>query len=110
MTESEAAAKFTALAHETRLRLFRLLIVNAPHGLPAGKLAEHLAVAPNNLSAHLNVLSHAGLIAMRKAGRSRIYTARMDTIGETIGFLVDECCQGHPEACQPAMSALNSSC
>ena len=110
MTESEAAAKFTALSHETRLRLFRLLITHAPHGLPAGELAGRLDVAPNNLSAHLSVLSHASLIAMRKAGRSRIYTARMDTIGETIGFLVDDCCQGHPDACQPVVSAQGSSC
>ncbi|WP_300556260.1 metalloregulator ArsR/SmtB family transcription factor [Maricaulis sp.] len=99
MDDRTAAERFSALAHPTRLRLFRRLMQTGPDGLAAGVLAEALQVAPNNLSAHLNTLSQAGLIEARREGRSRIYAVRIGATAATVGFLVDECCQGHPEVC-----------
>lgn len=99
MDDRIAAERFAALAHPTRLNIFRRLMQAGPEGMAAGLLAEALSVAPNNLSAHLNTLSHAGLIQARREGRSRIYAVRIEATAATVGFLVDECCQGHPDVC-----------
>lgn len=97
--EAQAVRRLAALAHETRLRLFRILIASGPEGLPAGTLAERLEVSPSNLSAHLSSLSHAGLIGLTRAGRQRIYSVDLAAAGSLIDFLVSDCCAGHPEVC-----------
>ncbi len=99
MDDRLAAERFAALAHPTRLNIFRRLMEIGPDGLAAGLLAGELGVAPNNLSAHLNTLSQAGLIEARREGRSRIYAVRIAATAATVGFLIDECCQGHPDVC-----------
>ncbi|WP_300529608.1 metalloregulator ArsR/SmtB family transcription factor [Maricaulis sp.] len=99
MDDRIAAGRFAALAHPTRLSVFRRLMQAGPDGLAAGVLAEALDVAPNNLSAHLNTMSQAGLIEARREGRSRIYVVRMETTAATVGFLIEDCCQGHPDIC-----------
>lgn len=109
MTEAEAAETLTALAQETRLKLFRQLVRAGPDGLAAGILSDRLGVSSNLLSSHLNTLRHAGLIHVRSVGRNRIYVADMAAVGEVIRFLVAECCAGSPEACAPVMEALGAS-
>lgn len=106
MTEAEAAKQLTALAHETRLKVFRALIAAGPEGVSAGRLSETLAVAPNTLSSHLAVLLQSGLAEVRKAGRRRIYSADLEVTGAILRFLVAECCGGRPEACDPVRLAL----
>ena len=110
MTDDAAVSAFAALAHATRLRVFKMLIAAGPHGVAAGRLAEQLAVSPSNLSAHLTTLTQAGLIGMRAEGRSRIYAVNMDAVSELVNFLVEDCCQGHPEVCAPVLSAMDRRC
>ncbi|TRO95678.1 helix-turn-helix transcriptional regulator [Glycocaulis profundi] len=109
MTEPEAAARLSALAHEARLKIFRALVAAGPEGLPAGRLAEAVEVAPSNLSAHLAVLAHAGLTRVRPEGRHRIWSVDLEAVAGLVGFLVDDCCQGRPEVCAP-LTAIRPSC
>ena len=88
-----------ALAHDTRLGIFKLLMKHMPDGLPAGELSDQLDVSPSNLSAHLTMLTQSGLINMRASGRYRIYTVDLDETGRMIDFLVSDCCHAHPQIC-----------
>lgn len=83
-----------ALAHETRLDVFRLLVQAGPAGLPAGALAENLAIPPQTLSFHLKELNRAGLIASHREGRSIIYQPDFGQIGALTGYLMENCCGG----------------
>lgn len=85
-----------ALAQESRLAVFRLLVQAGPAGLAASKIAEQLAIAPSSLSFHLKELSHAGLLASKQDGRFVIYTANVDAMNGLIGFLTENCCGGLP--------------
>ncbi|WBQ12071.1 ArsR family transcriptional regulator [Hyphomonadaceae bacterium BL14] len=95
----QASARLGALAHETRLTVFRALMRAGPGGLAAGALADAAQVSASNLSSHLNVLLGAGLVTVRRDGRQRIYAPDLDAVRELLGFLVNECCQGAPEVC-----------
>ncbi|KAA5803435.1 helix-turn-helix transcriptional regulator [Alkalicaulis satelles] len=96
---AEAAGRLAALAHETRLTVFRALMRAGPDGLAAGALAQAAGVSASNLSAHLSVLLNAGLVSVRRDGRQRIYAPDFAHVRELLGFLVNECCQGAPEVC-----------
>lgn len=96
-----AVAALSALAHEGRLRIFRMLVREGVMGLAAGEIGRRLEVLPNSLSANLNVLAHAGLVRSRRQGRSIIYTAEYDRMRGLLGFLVEDCCGGSPEICSP---------
>jgi len=110
MDDDRAAARLSALGHPTRLRIFRTLISAGPEGMPAGELARRVDVAKNNLSSHLNVLRQGGLVDMRPSGRSRIYAVDLDAISQIVGYLVSDCCQGHPEVCDALAPALGGTC
>ncbi|WP_189444758.1 ArsR/SmtB family transcription factor [Salinicola rhizosphaerae] len=99
METQNAIDSFAALSQQTRLDAFRLLIRHEPTGLAAGEIARRLAVPHNTMSAHLAVLARAGLIASQRRSRSIIYRANLAEMGELIGFLVSDCCAGHPEVC-----------
>ena len=96
---------FTALAQETRLKAFRLLVCHEPGGLPAGEIARRLAVPHNTMSTHLAVLARAGLVLSQRQSRSIIYRANLSRMRETIQFLVSDCCAGHPEVCEPLVNS-----
>lgn len=104
-----AVANLAALAHEGRLSAFRLLVQAGAGGLAAGEIARRLDILPNTLSASLNTLSHAGLIASRRDGRSIVYTANYDSMRELLAFLMEDCCGGAPEICAP-LAAVASQC
>ncbi len=89
-----AVAALHALAHETRLALFRLLVQQGPEGLAAGAIAETLDIAPSSLTFHLQQLVHAGLIAARRDGRQLIYGADFDAMNGLIAYLTENCCGG----------------
>jgi ArsR family transcriptional regulator, arsenate/arsenite/antimonite-responsive transcriptional repressor len=99
MERNGALAVLSGLAHETRLDIFRVLVEAGPEGMPAGQIGERLGLPPATLSFHLNHLKHAGLIARRRNGRSLIYSADFVRMSELVGYLTENCCQGHPEAC-----------
>jgi DNA-binding transcriptional ArsR family regulator len=85
-----------ALAHESRLAVFRLLVQAGPDGLPASQIAAHLGIPPSSLSFHLKELTHAALVAPTRAGRSLIYAANFETMNGLLAFLTENCCGGAP--------------
>lgn len=109
MEMKSAVSCLSALAHERRLSVFRLLIQAGPEGVAAGEIARRLGVLPNTLSSSLNILSHAGLIRSRRDGRSIIYTADYDAMRLLLAFLMEDCCGGEPEICAP-LAAIASQC
>ncbi len=106
MESFTAIRMLSALGHEARLAIYRLLTKAGAEGLAAGVIARTLNVLPNSLSANLNILSHAGLITSRREGRSIIYAADYDAMSGILGFLLEDCCDGAPEVCGPLSAAL----
>jgi ArsR family transcriptional regulator, arsenate/arsenite/antimonite-responsive transcriptional repressor len=102
MEKSDAVAALAALAQDNRLDVFRLLVQAGPEGMPAGQIADRLDLAPNTLTFHFDRLRSAGLVTVRREGRSMIYAARYEAMNALLGFLTDNCCQGAPEKCVPA--------
>jgi DNA-binding transcriptional ArsR family regulator len=101
MEHKKAVAALGALAQDTRLGLFRLLVTAGAAGLSAGTIAEHLGVAPSSLSFHLQQLLHAGLVTQRRLGRQLIYAAEYGAMNELLAYLTENCC-GRAAACMPA--------
>ena len=99
MDMKNAVAGLSALAHEGRLAVFRMLVQAGQAGIAAGEIARKLEVPPNTLSANLTILSHAGLIDSRREGRSVIYSAKYETMTELLEYLMKDCCGGSPEIC-----------
>ncbi|MCM2972188.1 ArsR/SmtB family transcription factor [Larsenimonas suaedae] len=107
MEINDATAIFGALAQPTRLNIVRLLIRREPEGAAAGDIARALEVPNATLSAHLKVLTQAGLVAPRRESRSIIYRAELSAIEALIGFLLRDCCAGDPSICGPLMASLS---
>lgn len=105
MESNDAIDRLSALAQPTRLEAFRLLVRAEPDGLAAGELARRLGAPANTLSAHLGVLSRAGLISARRHSRSIIYRAEPGQVGALADYLLRDCCQGRAELCAPAGAA-----
>lgn len=101
METTQAVSALSALAHEGRLTIFRELVQAGPEGLAAGEVGRRMGLAPSTMSASLAVLAHAGLVTSRRDGRSIIYAAAYDRMGGLLSFLVQDCCNGRPEVCQP---------
>lgn len=99
MNDDRAVAMLSALAQPTRFGVFRLLMRRGEEGVAAGEIARRLDVPQNTLSNHLNILSNAGLITSNRDGRNLYYRARVDDTKDFIGYLVNDCCDGHPEIC-----------
>src|SRR5262245_51258895 len=104
MNSPDAVAALAALAQDNRLDVFRLLVQAGPERMPAGKVAEALDLAPNTLTLHFARLRSAGLVTVRREGRSMIYAAQFDTMNALLGFLTENCCQGAVESCAPAVA------
>jgi ArsR family transcriptional regulator len=102
MKLTQAVAALAALAQESRLRVFRLLVPAGEAGVAAGEIAQRLGIPAATLTFHLKELSHAGLIESRREGRSIIYALRVAGMRELLTFLSEDCCQGSPELCHPA--------
>lgn len=101
MDMKDAGKALAAIAHESRLTVYRLLVQAGPAGLPAGHLAEKTGIPPSSLSFHLKELVHAGLLTSRQDGRFVIYAAQYDTMSDLLGYLTDNCCGGEPCASVP---------
>lgn len=99
MEKTDAIAALAALAQETRLDVFRLLVQAGVSGLPAGQIGERLNLASATLSFHLNQLRHAGLVTFRRDGRSLIYAAEYAAMNGLLAYLTENCCQGDTSAC-----------
>jgi ArsR family transcriptional regulator, arsenate/arsenite/antimonite-responsive transcriptional repressor len=99
MEIKQAVILLTALAQETRLKIFRLLVPAGETGVAAGEIAERLEIPSATLTFHLKELSHAGLVESRREGRSIIYSLRVKGMQELLTFLARDCCKGQPELC-----------
>jgi ArsR family transcriptional regulator len=104
MEKEQAIAALAALAQDNRLDVFRLLVQAGPDGLSAGQVATALGLAPNTLTFHFDRLRHAGLVTVRRAGRSMIYAARFESMRALLAYLSENCCQGVDE-CVPGTCA-----
>ena len=100
METKQAVAALTALAQESRLRIFRLLVEAGEEGVPAGEIAEGLELPAATLTFHLKELIHGGMIESRREGRSIIYSLRIEGMRELLDFLTHDCCKGRPELCE----------
>lgn len=104
MDSDRAVQALAALAHDTRLALFRMLVERGPDGLSAGVIAERLRVPPSSLTFHVQHLHRAGLLTQRRLGRQLIYAADFAAMNGLVGFLTENCCGGGGRAsiCRPA--------
>ena len=110
MESNDALDVFAALSQATRLDAFRLIVNHEPDGLPAGEIARLLDVPQNTMSTHLAVLARAGLISSERHSRSVIYRAEIDRVREIASFLVNDCCGGRPELCEPLVAEFTPCC
>jgi len=102
MEKTDAVTALAALAQDNRLDVFRLLVQAGPDGMQAGAVAEALGLAPNTLTFHFDRLRTAGLVTVRRDGRSMIYAAQFDRMNALLAFLTESCCGG--AACAPAVA------
>lgn len=100
MENKKIVDQLGALAQESRLAIFRLLVEAGPTGLAAGDIGQKLGLPPATLSFHLSQLTHAGLIGYRRHGRSLIYSADFSEMNGLVSFLTENCCGGRPELCE----------
>lgn len=101
MEKSFAVAALGALAQESRLDIFRLLVEAGEGGVPAGQIGQRLGLPSATLSFHLNQLKHAHLVTFRREGRSLIYKAAYPVMMDLLAYLTENCCQGDAAACAP---------
>ncbi|MGV3741016.1 MAG: ArsR/SmtB family transcription factor [Burkholderiaceae bacterium] len=95
MKTKQVVTSLAALAQETRLAIFRLLVQAGPEGMPAMQIASRLGIPPSSLSFHLKELTHAEMILQKKAGRSLIYSANFRAMNGLLEFLTENCCGGN---------------
>jgi len=106
MEAAQAVGALAALAHETRLAVFRRLVACGPDGLAAGALAQALALPPSSLTFHLHALAEAGLVQATRQGRQVIYAARYFALRGLLAFLTETCCLNRPELCGDILALL----
>lgn len=99
MQTTQTVKMLSALAQESRLSIFRLLVQQGPEGLPVGVIGEHLGIPSATLSFHLKELLHAGLVTSRQSGRFIYYAPVIEAMNDLVGFLTENCCGG--QSCKP---------
>lgn len=110
MDEKNAVASLAALAHEQRLRIFRILVKQGPSGLPAGEIGEAVGASPTAASFHLKELDRAGLLHATRDGRYIRYAIHVDGMRQLLEFLTEDCCQGQPELCGSMFKNIKAGC
>mgnify|MGYP001820179927 CR=1 FL=1 len=110
MDKTPALDALAAMAHETRLDVFRSLVQAGPEGLAAGEIATMHDVVQNTMSSHLATLSRAGLITRNRSGRSIRYSANYQTMQSLLLYLLEDCCRGDAQICAPIAEAMACHC
>jgi ArsR family transcriptional regulator len=110
MEIKDAVSRLAALAQESRLRIFKALVEQGPTGLPAGKIAEQLGLAPATLSFHLKELSHANLLHSVQDGRFVIYRVNFEAMQDLLTYLTDNCCAGSPCLAPDSATTASTHC
>ncbi len=109
MDQEHAVETFTALAQESRLAIYRLLVKEEPHGLPVGEISRRLEIVPSTLSGHLGVLKRVGLLKSTRHQREIHYAANLDIMGNLVRFMLEDCCNGKVENCGGIASLIGNS-
>ena len=107
MDQDSAIATFAALAHHSRIAVFRLLIRIGPAGLPALEVSRRLSIVPSTLSGHLAILKRAGILTATRHQREIHYAANLNAINAMVRFLLADCCEGRFESCSEVLSLLD---
>ncbi len=110
MKDQEAIEALSALAHPTRLRVFKLLVQAGMQGVPAGEIARKVGVPVTTMSTHLGILSRAGLISPSRESRLVFYALNIEGTKDLFAFLMADCCGGRPDLCQPVFAAADLAC
>lgn len=110
MDKDNAIKRLAALAQDSRLDVFRLLVKAGPDGMAAGDIARKLGFPANTLSAQLLLLSNAGLVRARREGRSIIYAVQFEAMTELLVYLTEDCCGGNAQVCAPLASVASQCC
>ncbi|MEO0547551.1 MAG: metalloregulator ArsR/SmtB family transcription factor [Pseudomonadota bacterium] len=110
MEITEASTAFAALSQPTRLAVFRLLLQRGDVGMAAGDIANAMTVRQNTMSSNLSILVQSGLVRSERQGRSIRYFADMAGIRDMLAFVLEDCCGGKPEQCQPLIEELACAC
>jgi ArsR family transcriptional regulator len=110
MDVSTTVKALGALAQESRLEAFRLLVRSGAEGMAAGEIARTLHIPHNTMSSHLSILVNAGLIGSRREGRSIIYNIDFSGTRDLLSFLMEDCCRGRPDLCAPVLDSVLSGC
>lgn len=105
-----ALKTFSALSQQTRLDVFRLLVKAGEKGALSGEIGEQLNVRQNTMSTNLTVLLNAGLVRNERQGRTIRYFADFDALRSLLAFLMEDCCGGNPEICQPIIEEIACAC
>jgi len=109
MDKKTATTIFESLSSEVRLDVFRLLVKTGPEGMVAGEIASALDIPNTNLSFHLKAMTHVGMVSVQQEGRFQRYRANFPLMLETIAYLTEECCSGHPDQCLTIRTESNCS-
>jgi ArsR family transcriptional regulator len=110
MDQAKIVASLAALAHQHRLRIFRLLVKQGPSGMSAGEIADRIGIGATNTSFHLKELDRAGLLRATRQGRFILYAIDVDGMRKLLTYLTEDCCQGRPELCGDAFLAASTLC
>lgn len=110
MDTSRALSAFSALSQPTRLAVFRLLIKSGAQGMLSGEIGERLTIRQNTMSANLTLLLNAGLVRNERQGRTIRYFANFEAVRGLLAFLMEDCCGGNPDICQPIIDELACEC
>ncbi len=110
MDTKTAADAFSALGQPTRIEVLRRLVKAGDTGMLAGDIANALRVRQNTMSANLAVLARSGLVTSRREGRTIRYFADMEVMRDLLAFLMEDCCGGEPDKCQPVIRQLTCAC
>ena len=108
MDMTNAVHALEALAHETRLGVFRLLVQAGPEGLAAGNIADRMGALQNTMSSHLNKLHRAGIVTSERDGRHIIYYANFDALSGLILYLMEDCCGREAKLCGPIAASIKN--
>ena len=108
MDQNQAIECFSALAQESRLAIFKLLMRESPEGIRVGDVSKKLGIVPSTLSGHLSVLKRSGLLNSKRNQREIYYSADLETINDLMLFIVEECCNGNLGSCEKTFKLLQS--
>ena len=106
MNQQRAIETFTAMAQDSRLEIYHLLVRESPQGLPVGEISRRLDIVPSTLSGHLGVLKRTGLLKSTRHQREIHYAANIEIMGDLVRFMLEDCCDGKVENCSEITSLL----